>query len=44
MQPYYQTHPIGVLYLLAVTGWYLMEVAAYRAHASSHKRLVPLGW
>ncbi len=25
MQPYYQTHPIGVLYLLAVTGWYLME-------------------
>jgi len=29
MQPYYQTHPIGVLYLLAVTGWYLMEIVQF---------------
>jgi len=29
MQPYYQTHPIGVLYLIAVLGWYLMEVAQF---------------
>ena len=36
MQPYDQTHSTGVLYLPAVTSWYLMEVAA--------KRLVPLTW
>jgi len=27
MQPYYQTHPIGVLYLIALLGWYCMEIA-----------------
>jgi protein-S-isoprenylcysteine O-methyltransferase Ste14 len=29
MQLYYQTHPIGALYLIAVLGWYLMEVAQF---------------
>lgn len=29
MQPYYQTHPIGVLYLLVVGGWYSMEIIEF---------------
>lgn len=29
MKAYYQTHPIGVLYLLAVLGWYSMEAIEF---------------
>jgi protein-S-isoprenylcysteine O-methyltransferase Ste14 len=29
MDAYYQTHPIGVLYLLGVGGWYCMEIIEY---------------
>jgi hypothetical protein len=25
MKPYFETHPIGVLYYVVVLGWYLME-------------------
>jgi protein-S-isoprenylcysteine O-methyltransferase Ste14 len=29
MNAYYQTHPIGVLYLLVVLGWYAMEIIQF---------------
>jgi hypothetical protein len=41
MQPYYQTHSVGALYLIAVFGWYLMEVAQFfrqRQLADPHRR------
>lgn len=48
MQPYYQTHPIGALYLIAVLGWYLMELAQFLRQRQWRKntvrRLVPLIW
>jgi protein-S-isoprenylcysteine O-methyltransferase Ste14 len=40
MQPYYQTHPIGVLYLFAVTGWYLMEVTQFLRQRQWRKNAV----
>ena len=29
MQPYYQTHPVGLLYLLVLLGWYSMEIIQF---------------
>jgi protein-S-isoprenylcysteine O-methyltransferase Ste14 len=47
MQPYYQTHPIGVLYLIAVLGWYIMEIAQFlrqRQWRKDARRVTPRGY
>jgi protein-S-isoprenylcysteine O-methyltransferase Ste14 len=43
MQPYYQIHPIGALYLIAVLGWYLMELAQFLRQRQWRKNTVRIG-
>jgi protein-S-isoprenylcysteine O-methyltransferase Ste14 len=47
MQPYYQTHPIGVLYMIVVLSWYLMEIAQFlrqRQWRKDARRVSPRGY
>jgi protein-S-isoprenylcysteine O-methyltransferase Ste14 len=47
MQPYYQTHSVGALYLLVVLGWYSMEAIQYfrqRQWRREAKRIGPRGY
>jgi protein-S-isoprenylcysteine O-methyltransferase Ste14 len=43
MQPYYQTHPIGALYLIAVLGWYLMEGAQFFRQRQWRENVLRIG-
>jgi len=47
MQPYYQTHSVGALYLLVLLGWYSMEIIQFfrqRQWRKAARRISPRGF
>ena len=43
MKPYFLTHPIGILYLVVVLGWYLMEFVQFARQAQWRPDDAPVG-
>lgn len=43
MQPYYQTHSVGILYYLAVLAWYSMEIIQYFRQRQWRKEVARTG-
>jgi protein-S-isoprenylcysteine O-methyltransferase Ste14 len=43
MRPYYQTHAVGVLYLLVVLTWYILEIGQYLRQRQWRKGATRIG-
>jgi protein-S-isoprenylcysteine O-methyltransferase Ste14 len=43
MQPYYQTHSVGILYYLALLAWYSMEITQYFRQRQWRKEVARIG-
>ena len=43
MKPYFLTHPIGILYIVVVLGWYLMEFVQFARQAQWRPDDAPVG-
>ena len=43
MQPYYQTHSVGILYYLALLAWYGMEITQYLRQRQWRKEVARIG-
>jgi protein-S-isoprenylcysteine O-methyltransferase Ste14 len=43
MKPYFLTHPVGVLYLLVLVGWYLMETGQFLRQRECRKNAARAG-
>jgi protein-S-isoprenylcysteine O-methyltransferase Ste14 len=43
MQPYYQTHTVGILYYLALLAWYGMEITQYLRQRQWRKEVARIG-
>ena len=43
MQPYFLTHPIGILYLFVVLGWYFMELVQFARQQQWRPDDAPVG-